>query len=99
MLNIFGNRPAISVKKIGKWVTMTYEKYFEECIKFAKSLIFHGYKSFNAVNIIGFNAPEWCIAYFGSIFVQCIPVGIYTTNSGAVCEYIARHSQAKVIIA
>ena len=78
---------------------MAYQEYFEESIKFAKSLIFYGYKNFDAVNIIGFNAPEWCIAYFGSIFVQCIPVGIYTTNSVTVCKYIARHSQAKIIIA
>ena len=64
---------------------MNYEEYFQECLKFAKALLFHGYSNFAGVNIIGFNAPEWCIAYFGSIFVQCMPVGIYTTNIVAAC--------------
>jgi long-chain-fatty-acid--CoA ligase ACSBG len=68
-------------------------------MKFAKALIFNGFKRFDAVNIIGFNAPEWNIAYLGSIFVQCIPVGIYTTNNVTACEYISQHSQAKLIVA
>lgn len=34
-----------------------------------------------SVNIIGFNAPHWNIAFYGSMFARCIPVGIYTTNS------------------
>jgi long-chain-fatty-acid--CoA ligase ACSBG len=49
-------------------------------------------KRFDAINIIGFNAPEWYIAYFGSVFAQCIPVGIYNTNSANVCEFIVKHS-------
>lgn len=52
-----------------------------------------------AVNIIGFNAPQWVIAYFGSMFARCIPVGIYTTNSKEICSYIAEQSECKVVVA
>ena len=53
----------------------------------------------NAVNIIGFNAPEWCISFFGSLFAQCLPVGIYTTNTLQACHYIAEHSECAVVVA
>lgn len=43
--------------------------------------------------------PEWNIAYIGSIFARCIPVGVYTTNSQSACEYIATHSGAKLVVA
>ena len=56
-------------------------------------------QEYEGVNIIGWNSPEWATSYFGSIFARNIPVGIYSTNSQASCEYIADHSQAKIIIA
>lgn len=40
---------------------------------------------FSAVNIIGFNSPEWVIAFFGSMFSNYIPVGVYTTNGPEAC--------------
>lgn len=46
-----------------------------------------------SVNIIGFNAPHWNIAFYGSMFARCVPVGIYTTNSKEVCEFIATQSE------
>ena len=48
---------------------------------------------------MGFNSPEWFISAFGSMFCQCIPVGIYTTSSLEVCEYIATQSECQLVIA
>lgn len=58
-----------------------------------------GATPFSSVNIIGFNAPEWNIAFFGSIFGKYLPVGIYTTNSPEACKYVVLHSEAEVIVA
>lgn len=54
---------------------------------------------FSSVNIIGFNAPEWNIAFYGSIFGNYLPVGIYTTNSPDACKYVVLHSEAELIVA
>lgn len=35
----------------------------------------------------------------GSIMARCLPVGTYTTNSVQICEYIAEHSSAQIILA
>ena len=87
------------MKRNKKWVTWSYEEYFEESMRVAKSLVALGLPEFAGVNLIGFNAPEWVMAFNGASFARCIPVGIYTTNSKEVCEYIAQHSETRVIIA
>lgn len=38
-----------------------------------------------AINIIGFNAPEWIISFVGSAMANYMPVGIYTTNNPEAC--------------
>ena len=64
----------------------------------AKALIALGVQSHEVVCIIGFNAPEWMMANLGSITVGGIAAGIYTTNSPTACQYIAKHSSARVVV-
>lgn len=47
---------------------------------------------------MGFNCPEWAIAFFGSIMHnQCVS-GVYTTNGDDACRYQAEHSEAQVVV-
>lgn len=78
--------------------TIAYQQYFDECFRFGKALVAAGLY-LSAVNIIGFNAPEWNVTFFGSLFARCLPVGIYTTNSESSCAYIAEHSECKLVVA
>ncbi len=68
-------------------------------MKFAASMIAYQFPQFTSVNIIGFNSPEWAIAFYGSLFARSIATGIYTTNSQQVCEFIAENSDCKLLIA
>ena len=52
----------------------------------------------HAINIIGFNSPEWLIANCGAIAAGGVAVGIYTTNNAEACKYISEHSEAEVIV-
>lgn len=52
----------------------------------------------HAINIIGFNSPEWLIANCGAIAAGGVAVGIYTTNNVEACQYISEHSEAEVIV-
>tara|TARA_B110000285_G_scaffold54464_1_gene62026 strand:+ start:676 stop:1068 length:393 start_codon:yes stop_codon:yes gene_type:complete len=67
-------------------------------MSFAKSLHFIGVDSRKAVNIMGFNSPEWAIAYFGSMMHNNVVSGVYTTNGADACQYQAEHSEAQVIV-
>ena len=91
-------REALRVKRSGKWISWTYSQYYEDSVRFAKAMINLGIASKTCCNIIGFNSPEWVISYSGSIFANCIPVGVYTTNGPEACHYIAEHSLAELIV-
>lgn len=85
IVKLIPNSPALSTKRNGKWDTLTYKEYFEEAKIFGKSLIALGVTPYRSVNIIGFNAPEWVISFYGSIFGYYLPIGVYTTNAPDAC--------------
>jgi len=38
------------------------------------------------------------MAFFGSVFANCIPVGVYTTNGSKACNYICQHSNCEAVV-
>ncbi len=79
-------------------MTWTFANYYQDCVNFAKALIQIEATPYRSVNIIGFNSPEWMIAFYGSIFGFYLPVGLYTTNNAEACFYIANHSECEVVV-
>ena len=77
---------------------MTWKQYRDEVDAFGKALLSLGCDKFDAVNIIGFNSPQWLMANYGAIAAGCVPAGIYTTNKPDACEYVTKHSGAKVVV-
>lgn len=47
---------------------------------------------------MGFNSPEWAIAYMGGIMHNNVVTGIYTTNGPEACFYQAENSEAQVVV-
>ncbi len=80
------------------WTTWTWTEYKQNVEAFAKSLISIGFEKFDAVNVLGFNAPQWHFANFGAIFAGGISAGIYVTNGPDACKYTSEHSEAKVVV-
>lgn len=102
----YGNQPALHQKivKSGQtveatpWTIWTWKEYRETVDSFAKSLMSLGFEEYDAINIIGFNAPEWMFANFGAIAAGGVAAGIYATNLPDACKYITNHSKAKVVV-
>jgi len=92
----YGGQKAMAVEREGKWITWTYEQYFDDCCRVAKSLLKLGLTRFGATVIMGFNSPEWFLADIGTIFAGGIASGIYTTNGVEATHYIADHCKAQV---
>ena len=67
-----------------KW---TYKQAWKEINKFAAALVQVRISERGCINILGFNSPEWAIAFFGSMVANCIPSGVYLTNSPEACLY------------
>ncbi|XP_019854410.1 PREDICTED: long-chain-fatty-acid--CoA ligase ACSBG2-like [Amphimedon queenslandica] len=93
-----GSRPALRVKRDGRWITWTYEQYYADATRAAKSMIRLGLEQHYGVGIIGFNSPEWLLSYMGCILAGGIATGIYTTNTKEACHYIADNSRAQIFI-
>ena len=76
----------------------TWEQLAHDCEIFARACIKVGAPIRSSVNIIGFNSPEWFIAYLGAMCANFISAGVYTTNKSDACSYIAEGSEASIII-
>ena len=103
----YGDLPAITAadrykgdedRTMAPLQTWTWATYYAACLDFGKSLIKVGMKPHQSVNIIGFNSPEWVIADLGCIAAGGIAAGQYTTNLPDACQYVAAHSEAKVVV-
>uniref|UniRef100_A0A670KBS9 Long-chain-fatty-acid--CoA ligase ACSBG2 n=2 Tax=Podarcis muralis TaxID=64176 RepID=A0A670KBS9_PODMU len=94
----FGDYPALSSKKDGRWTKLTFKEYYQECRGAAKSFLKLGLERFHGVGILGFNSAEWFIADIGAILAGGFAVGIYTTNSPEACQYVAENCGANIIV-
>eukprot|EP00428_Durinskia_dybowskii_P074389 CAMPEP_0170405002 /NCGR_PEP_ID=MMETSP0117_2-20130122/26943_1 /TAXON_ID=400756 /ORGANISM="Durinskia baltica, Strain CSIRO CS-38" /LENGTH=656 /DNA_ID=CAMNT_0010662077 /DNA_START=51 /DNA_END=2018 /DNA_ORIENTATION=+ len=80
------------------WKFWTWTDYYNDCMSFAKSLVFLKVDKFKIINILGFNAPAWLLASNGAVLAGCIGAGIYMTNNAEACHYISEHSKAEVVV-
>ncbi|CAH0489217.1 unnamed protein product [Peronospora farinosa] len=94
----YGSANVLHFKQDGVWNSYTFQTYYDKCCQFAKSLLHVGLERHQAVNIIGFNSPEWAIADVGAIFAGGVAAGIYTTNNPKACEFVAKHSESGVVV-
>ena len=92
-----GTKPALKQEVGGVWKTWTWGEYYAECEQVAKALMAIGFGVHDCVNIIGFNSPQWFMAQMGAILAGGAAAGVYTTNEPSACEYVAEHSDARVI--
>ncbi len=76
---------AMQVERKGVWLKWNWARFFNEATNFAKALMSLGVEERRCVNIIGFNSPEWVIAFIGSVLANNVPSGVYPTNSPQAC--------------
>lgn len=93
----YSGKTAISYKKKGGFLSLTYEEFYERVLMLARGLRKSGVKPGDRVAIFSENRLGWAISDFG---IQCaggITVPIYATNTGKQAAYILNHCGAKVI--
>ena len=92
------DRPALWVERNEVKLCWTWNQYWFDALRFAKACHQLGCKDRSAVAIMGFNAPEWAIAFIGGILNNQVNTGIYGTNAPDACLYQVEHSEAEVIV-
>ena len=92
-----GERPAMRHREGGEWRVTTWTEYGRMVRETAMGLVSLGLEPGEAVCILSSNRPEWHIADLGALCAGARTVPVYQTNSASQVEYIAGHSEARVI--
>lgn len=93
----YSKKTAISYKKRGTFLSLTYEEFYERVLLLARGLGKAGMKQGDRVVIFSENRLGWAISDFG---IQCaggVTVPIYATNTGKQAAYIINHCGAKIV--
>jgi len=93
----YSGKTAISYKKRGTFLSLTYEEFYERVLLLARGLGKAGVGRGDRIAIFSENRLGWAISDFG---IQCaggVTVPIYATNTGKQAAYIINHSGAKIV--
>lgn len=81
-----------------RWVSMTYSQTEEEIYKFGGACLNNGLQSKDVVVVMGYNSPQWFLAFHGTIQAGGVVAGCYSTNQEETCLYLADNSNAKFVV-
>ena len=93
----YAKKTAISSKKKGVFLSLTYEEFYERVLMLARGLRKSGMVPGDKVAIFSENRLGWAISDFG---IQCaggVTVPIYATNTGKQAAYVLNHCGAKIV--
>lgn len=90
-------RTGYAYKRGIEWILCSFEEYYLETLKAAKSLHAMGITKGKSVAILSFNRPEWVISDVACMMTGGIPAGIYQTCSPQEVQYIINHSESSVV--
>lgn len=94
---VYGEKPAISYKKQGNMITLSYAHFYERILMAARGLMKAGVQKGEPVAILSENRAGWVIADLG---IQCaggVTVPIYATNMPDQVAYVVNHCQARIV--
>ena len=93
----YAEQTAISYKRQGVFLSVTYGEFYERVLLLARGLCKAGMQPGDKVAIFSENRLGWAISDFG---IQCgggITVPIYATNTGQQAAYIINHCGARIV--
>lgn len=93
----YAERPAISFKKGGGYLTLSYQQFYTRALMTARGLRKAGMQPGDRVAIFSENRAGWVIADMGIQSALGISVPIYATNTGVQAAYVINHSGAKIV--
>ena len=93
----YSKKTAISYKKKGVYLSLTYEEFYERVLMLARGLRKYGVMPGDKVAIFSENRLGWAISDFGIQSVGGITVPIYATNTGKQAAYVLNHCEARVV--
>lgn len=81
-----------------EWQTWTFEEAYVDARTAAKGFIKLGLQQFEAVNVWGFNSPEWFLSAYGAFFAGAKVAGIYPTDTPETAAFKVCHSGGGIVV-
>lgn len=93
----YAAQPAVSYKRDGAYVTLSYEDLYQRVLMAARGLRKAGLQPGDRVAILSENRAGWAIADLGTQAARGVTVPIYATNTPEQVEYVINHSGAEIV--
>ena len=93
----YGSRIAVSYKKSGVYLSLTYEQFYERILMHARGLAQIGVKPGNRVAIFSENRLGWVVSDLAIQACRAVTVPIYATDTGQQAAYVINHSEADIV--
>lgn len=91
------DRIAISYKKEGTFLSLSYGEFYERVLMAARGLRKAGMAPGDNVAIFSENRAGWAIADFAIQCARGVTVPIYATNTAEQAAYVINHCDAKIV--
>ena len=91
------DRIAISYKKDGTFLSLSYGEFYERVLMAARGLRKAGMAPGDNVAIFSENRAGWAIADFAIQCARGVTVPIYATNTAEQAAYVINHCDAKIV--
>ncbi len=92
-----GEAPAALTKTEGRYQSVSWRRLWEDAQKVAMALISSGVEPGDRVSIIAHTSLAWVTVDLGVLAAGGVTVPIYPSNLPSECQYVADHSDAKVV--
>ncbi|NOQ42265.1 MAG: AMP-binding protein, partial [Desulfuromusa sp.] len=96
-VKIFASHAAVSYKKDGEYVALSYEEFYKQILMVARGLLKLGMEKGDRIAIFSENRLDWAIADFGTQLGLGVTVPIYATNTSEQAVYVINHAEAKIV--
>ncbi len=93
----FRDRTALSYKKEGAWVSLSYGQFYQRVLMAARGLSKLDVAPGENVAILSENRAGWVIAELGILCACGVTVPIYATNTPEQVAYVLQHSGARIV--
>jgi len=88
---------AVKYKRDGAWVDISFDEFGDVVRETALGLMALGLAKGERVAILANTRAEWAYACFAILSAGGVSVSIYPTNSPSEVQYVANHSESRVI--
>ena len=93
----YATLPAVSYKKEGVYLTLSYDQLYRRVLMAARGLLKAGLQPGDRVAILSENRTGWAIADLGTQTARGVTVPIYATNTPQQIAEVINHCGAKII--